>query len=108
MTLSHLHDVLPATYTVHIGDVPKGQLRVPRAARLSSFGALRLFEGGPILFRTDQEGVDLVLTKKLAPVRSVSQLGLVDPVQAVQRGPGDVDASGRERERSRLEDDVVA
>ena len=80
MILSNLHDVLPATYTVHIGDVPKRQLRVPRAVRLNGFGALCLYKRGPILFRTDQEGVNLMLPKELAPVCAVSQLSLVDPV----------------------------
>ena len=103
-----MQDLLPATYTVHIGDVPKRQLRVPRSAGLHGFGALREFHGGPVVFRADQEGVDLVLPQELAPVRSVSQLGLVHPAQGVQRGPRDVDASGRGRWRSRVIDDVAS
>lgn len=85
---------LPATYTVHIGDVAKGQLRVPGAVRLHSFGGFCWLCGGPFLFRTHEERVDLVFAQKLAPVCAVSQLGLVDPVQTVQGRPGDVNASG--------------
>lgn len=67
----------PCTYTVHVNDVPKGNLWVPGSIRFLDFGGLRGVNFVPFLLRADEERVDVVFEQKLVPVTAVTIFYLV-------------------------------
>lgn len=67
----------PCTYTVHVNDVSKGQLWVPRSICFLDFGGLSKVKFVPFLLRADEESVDVVFEQKLAPVTAMALFCLV-------------------------------
>lgn len=84
-----------STYAIHVDGAAKGNLRVPGAVGFLDFGRLQQADLPPVLLRADEEGVDVVLEQELVAVATVAGLRLVGALQAVQRGPRDVNAPGR-------------
>lgn len=86
-----------STYAVHVDGAAEGNLRVPGAVGFLDFGRLQQADLLSVLLRADEEGVDVVLEQELVAVATVAGLRLVGALQTVQRGPGDVNAPGRQQ-----------
>lgn len=65
------------TYTVHVNDVPKGQLWVPGSNSFLDFKGVNMVNFFPFLLRADEESVDVVFEQKFAPVTTMTNFCLV-------------------------------
>lgn len=67
----------PCTYTVHVSDISKGNLRVPGSISFLDFGGVSVVSFALFFLRANEESVDIVFTQKLISVTAVSVLCLV-------------------------------
>lgn len=75
------------TYTVHVNDVPKGNLWVLGSISFVDFRGLVKISFIHFFLRADEKCVNIVLEQKLIPVSAASIFRLVGALQTIQSRP---------------------